>query len=680
MTLPLRLPAGRLGLSVDHAVVPPRASHGGFRPDIEGLRGVAVLLVVLFHVHLPGVAGGFIGVDVFFVLSGFLITGLLVREATRTGRINFVQFCARRTRRLLPAAVLVLAATIVVGSVVFSPLEQRTFAKSAIATSAYLSNVQFMRQAADYFGADAAADPFLHTWSLAVEEQFYLVWPLLVALGLSGRRPRVRLVTLVAGVCAASFAACVWLTMDHKPWAFFGSPLRAWEFGLGGLAMLTPISGLAARPAWSRALGWTGLALILGSGLLVTGERFFPGPLALLAATGTVAVLLAGGATPDTGVARPLGTAPLQHLGRLSYSWYLWHWPVLVMASVVVPDLPLAGRLLAAGCALGLAAATFALVENPVRFHATLVPRPRLSLGLAGGLSAAGLALAFGAREYAARTNAAPRFQAIVEAKDDAAKLYRDHCLTGFDSKRLRQCIYGDSLSPTVVVLFGDSHAAHWFPAIEHTARARGWRLVTMLKAGCPTADVPVYSPTVGRDVDQCAGWRAEALRRILALRARAVVLSNSQGYVIRPGREDGYSRVTSRQWQDGSRSTFSLLDSAGVRVIALRDAPRPEWDVPICLSRAEQRKREGTECSTSHSVAADSRVFDSERRAAEGLQRVSLVDLTDLLCGPETCEAVRDGMIVYRDNSHLTATYVQSLAPRIAARLAPLVPPTSDD
>ena len=220
-----------------------RRGHGGYRADIEGLRGVAVVLVVLFHAGVWGMRGGFTGVDVFFVLSGYLITDLLVREVERTGTISFVQFYARRTRRLLPAAVLVLGFTLLAGFFVFSPVEQGRYIKSALATSMYLSNVQFLLNASQYFAADMTADPFLHTWSLAVEEQFYLVWPALILVGFGAALSRRRLTRLIATVCLLTLAGCIWLTWLRKPWAFFGSPPRAWEFGLGALASMIPLSG-----------------------------------------------------------------------------------------------------------------------------------------------------------------------------------------------------------------------------------------------------------------------------------------------------------------------------------------------------------------------------------------------------------------------------------------------------
>ena len=664
--------------STDMERRPPDSSaqrgHGGYRADIEGLRGVAVLLVVLFHAGVWGMRGGFTGVDVFFVLSGYLITNLLVREVERSGTISFVQFYARRTRRLLPAAVLVLGFTILAGALVFSPVEQWRYMKSALATSMYLSNVQFMRQASQYFGADMAGDPFLHTWSLAVEEQFYLVWPALVLLGFGAVRSRRRLAYLIGFVSLAALVVCLWLTWLRKPWAFFGSPTRAWEFGLGGLASMLPVVWLRAREPACQWLGWLGLSVIVGAGMLLSGDWFFPGGWAVLPVLGTVLVLLAGVGAPGLGVGGLLGSGPLQWLGRHSYSWYLWHWPILVGVGVLWPDLGVGGKLVAAAVALGAAALSYAVVENRIRFHPYLVARPLHSLGLAGLLSVTGLSLALGARHYAHHLRSAPTQKPYVAAEWDLSALYKAKCVASLDAAVPRVCVFGDSSSPVTVVLMGDSHAAHWFAAMQRIANDEEWKLVSMVKAGCPTARVPIFDQRLGRESATCASWRQSSLRQIEALRPTAVILANSLGPVKRPGRPGGYSRLSYGQWEEGNRETLGTLDSAGVRTILLRDSPRPGFDVPVCLSRAAYRGRPLDECRVNRDYAVDAGSFAAEQRAARGLSHVSLVDFTDLICDATDCPVLRDGTVVYSDDNHLTATYARSIAPRMTGRLASLM------
>src|SRR5262249_39241187 len=275
--------------------------------------------------------------------------GLLMREIERSGRLKLLEFYARRVRRLLPASALVLLCTLAAGAIVFSPLEQVQFARTAGATSLYASNFWFLREAADYFAPETDVNPYLHTWSLAVEEQFYLFWPLLLLASFRRARSRKVLVFALGGLCAASFALCVGLTFHRQPWAFFFSPSRAWEFALGGLVALLP-----PRPGLALA----GVGAILVGDIWFSPETRFPGFAALLPVLGTCAVLLSGGAG-----ARLLAVGPLPRLGRLSYSWYLWHWPVLLVAGVVFPGIGWPGRTGAALAALGAAWMTYRWVE-----------------------------------------------------------------------------------------------------------------------------------------------------------------------------------------------------------------------------------------------------------------------------------------------------------------------------
>ena len=255
-SLPFNSPHSKARVIIFAQVTSSSNSRSSFRPDIEGLRGLAVLLVVLFHSRVPGFNGGFVGVDIFFALSGYLITGLIVAEVEQTGTFSFRNFYARRVRRLLPASGLAVVGILLFGFVIYSPLEMASYAKWAIYTSLYISNYMFMRDAANYFAADVETNPFLHTWSLAIEEQFYLFWPALIVLSLSWLKSRRRLAVVLCVICIASFIFCVWLTRVRQPWAFFSLPSRVWEFSLGGMACLLGKPQLAQRSSMLKWLAW----------------------------------------------------------------------------------------------------------------------------------------------------------------------------------------------------------------------------------------------------------------------------------------------------------------------------------------------------------------------------------------------------------------------------------------
>ncbi len=387
-------------------VAPVAPAHADRRGDIEGLRAVAVVLVVLFHASIGGVPGGFVGVDVFFVISGFLITGLLLRERTGSGTISLSSFYARRARRLLPAAVLVLLVTLVASILVLPPLLVPGVATDTAAAALYVSNMGFAAQATDYFAAGQAPSPILHFWSLGVEEQFYVFWPAVVLLVTRGAiRPGRRVGITVVTIAVASFAFALWLTSAAEPWAFFSLPTRAWELALGGCLAVagTRLSLLPERAA--VAAGWIGLALIVLAGAALNETTPFPGTAALLPTVGAALVIVSGARPTAFGPARILGMAIPRFLGRISYSLYLWHWPVLVLPAVAagVP-LPLPERAALVVASVVLAAATNRWVEEPFRHGRFIGTLPRRNLAMAGALTVAVAMVSVGVDTSAAAT------------------------------------------------------------------------------------------------------------------------------------------------------------------------------------------------------------------------------------------------------------------------------------
>jgi len=362
-----------------------------FRPDLEGLRGVAIALVVLFHAGIPGASGGFVGVDVFFVLSGFLITGLLLREREREGRVGLAAFYARRARRILPAALVILVVTLGASWLVLAPLDLPRVAGDVAASALSVGNIRFAMEATDYFGADRAVSPVLHYWSLGVEEQFYLVWPALLVLTTRARRPRTALALALSALVGVSFVSSVILTDTSPAWAFYSLPTRAWELGLGGLLAATSIWHDRLPGRLFTPLGWLGLGAILLALVAIDPATPYPGVAALLPALGAVAVIVAGARSRSVG--RVLGAAPLRFLGLISFSLYLVHWPLFVLPAANLPigeELPLNVRLGLIPVAILLGWASYAWIERP--FHRglrmSLPPRPVLvTAGIAVALT-----------------------------------------------------------------------------------------------------------------------------------------------------------------------------------------------------------------------------------------------------------------------------------------------------
>ena len=548
----------------DRAESPSGRDH--FRPDIEGLRAVAILAVLAFHAGVPFLSGGFVGVDVFFVISGFLITGLLLREQTAQGGINLASFYARRARRLLPAALFVIAVTLGASMVVLSVLQLPDVAADAAAAALYVSNYRFAITATDYFAADAPPSPMLHFWSLGVEEQFYLFWPLLlIASGriLSARR----LWIAVAVISVASFIASLVVTSVDPPWAFYSLPTRAWQIGLGALIATALIARPRLLPRYiALVLGPLGLLFIGAALIFINDQVAYPGWWALLPALGAGMVLLAG-EHDGTPVGRALSSALPRFFGRISYSLYLWHWPLLVLVPIALDRDGLRLRLLLALAAIGIAVLSTRYVENPFRGGAlmkratnrrTLITAGMLSLAVAtstmivagnvSGPPAAPIHLPdVPASPGSPPLLLAPRFTGelpadiqptLIEARTDRGDLGPDECQTPAHDETLRDCVYGPADARTTVVLFGDSHAGMWLPAVQRLAAANGWRVIPLVKFGCTPVGFTVWDNTLKRAFHECDEWRARAIERIEQLQPALTLVVTSRGYEISD--EDG--------------------------------------------------------------------------------------------------------------------------------------------
>jgi peptidoglycan/LPS O-acetylase OafA/YrhL len=644
-----------------------------FRPDVEGLRGVAILLVVLFHSRVPALAGGFVGVDVFFVLSGFFITGLLVRERETTGDVDLGAFYGRRALRLLPALLVVLLATLGIVFTLYAPIDRPLVAGTARAVALHASNVEFARGARDYFGS--TDNPLLHTWSLAVEEQFYLVWPLLLVVLVpillrddadraAGRRMS-SVAMAVAGL--ASLAASLVVTRTSQPWAFFGMPTRIWEFALGGLLSLVLVERADERPRVATGLQAVGLGAIAVAVALYDRATPYPGAAALLPALGTCALLAGGARAPEGAITRALGVEPLRWLGRLSYAWYLWHWPLVGLGEVLDPGIGVAGRLAWSALGLLLAWPTYRLVERPARVGA-LARMPNRWIAPAALAASVGAALL----AHFAMRHAERRIATTVQREFAAARGDRmtHACWANTIEDARTPCMLGDPGARTVIALLGDSHAEHWLAGLDRAGREHGWRIDAMVKGGCPVADMAEQgSARFARYYRECARYREAMLRRIVAMRPAAVVLSSWDHYMPPDGRAEDW-QVSPAIWERGLRRTYARLSAAGIRTIILRDVPRTGFDVPACLSRRAARLPFAGDCTYERATSLSPVAIAAQDAAARGLP-VHVLDMNDRICDAPRCEVVRNGAIVFTDDNHLTASFSRTLAPALGQRVA---------
>ncbi len=702
-----------------------RSARTDFRLDIEGLRAVAVLAVVLFHAGVPGVGGGFIGVDVFFVISGFLITGLLWREVSTVGTVRLRRFYGARARRLLPASATVGVATALGAAILLPPLQARTVFGDGIACALYVGNYRFILQGVDYMAPYMPASPFQHYWSLGVEEQFYLVWPaLMIATAWLVRRARRRTrahatssqssyLVVLAVVGVVSFAVSLAATHWAPPVAFFSLPTRAWQLAVGGLVALTADHWRRLPAGLAAIAGWAGLALILLGCTLLGTSTPYPGTAALLPVVGTALVIGAGCAAPWWGCGRPLAVAPMRAIGRVSYSWYLWHWPVLLLAPPLLGHpLGLPGRLAAALVSSGLAMLTLHFVENPLRFGAFLRRSAACSLALGGVATAVAVCVCVallvlvptpvghGTPAAALTVTAAPspggrnidpydaavqhtfaQVQAAVAASakltavpsnldpplaDATAEIkdvYLNGCLRNVLQVSEPDCVKGDTASTTTVALVGDSNAAMWAPAFQQVAEQRRWRLETLDKMGCPLMDLPISSPYLHREYTECEQWRGQVITRLRAERPRLVVVSMWRRYGAAYGYPSGFASYDPA-WINGLTRLVHQLRSTGSKVLVLGPIPDPHSVVPICLS---SHLNDATACSPARSLAVNEPGIASESAAttAGGGQ---YADVTELFCTADRCPVIVGKTLAYLDWNHLTVEYSRLLAPVMGA------------
>jgi peptidoglycan/LPS O-acetylase OafA/YrhL len=667
------------------------------------LRAVAVGAVLLYHAGIPFVKGGFIGVDVFFVISGFLITGLLLRELEGSGTISLVRFYSRRAKRLLPLTVVVLGAIVLCSWWLFDPIRMERVSLDVVAAGLYVLNWLLAFQAANYFSAGLQASPVQHFWTLAVEEQFYLVWPMLMlTVAFCYRHSRLSLrsvlVTVLALVALLSFVYGVYATQHQAAAAYFSTFSRAWELALGGVVALAPASALrmlGSRRWTAGAVSWAGLGAILISAYLIGDDTPYPGVAALLPTLGAAGIIIAGSAKDCPGPGSILTLKPVRHVGRISYSWYLWHWPPLVFAAEIWGNLsPIEGLAVALSSYLP-ALVTNLLIERPFLHSPMLNRLPLRALGLGAACTACSVTMGLfllavtpgvsraphnqmtGARailagkplqESADKISPTPR-----DATDIRSEMFTEGCLLDISSVHNPQapkCVFGDTSSDKTVVIFGDSHAMQWFPALNQLAKEHHWRLIGHSKGGCTPAKGTIFRYSLRREYRECDQWRANTLKLIAKEEhPDMVIVSSSSNYhsVIEHGERQG-GKEGIEKLEAGYASTLETLKETGAEVVVIKDVPHPAKDVPECVSQSLDHLRR---CATPAKKAFGSvKAPKFGTVAAHQVKGTTLIDPKSVFCSKGMCPAVIGNVLVYRSGSHITPEYMRTLTPWLDARL----------
>lgn len=578
-----------------------------YKPEIDGLRAIAVLAVVGFHAGV-GPAAGFVGVDVFFVISGYLITRMLRQEVQAHQRIDIMDFYARRARRILPALLVVTVATLLASAALLPPAELRQTVQAGAAAFAFAANVFFATAANGYFDPETHANPLLHLWSIGVEEQFYLAWPLVVLL--ARRRP-----ALVFGlIAAASFAAAEWLLAHGQDRAaFYQAPMRAWELAAGGLIA---VSRIPARP-WVAPLG----ILVVLVACLVPLARF-PGTGALLPVVGA-GMVIAGVHSGQRNAL--LASRPLVLIGLVSYSLYLWHWPIMVLGKAMPVWLQVAA-------ALAAAAASYRWIEQPLRRRLVRPARPTVALAATciAVMSASSLALAESIPAAAVPTDTIAE---LVKLNP----IYSMGCDDWYKSAQVKPCVFGDKHAKRTAVIIGDSVVLQWFPAVRRIYDQPGWRLVVLTKSSCPMVTTDWFYPRIGGVYAKCSEWRSGAIKWIGEAEPDVVILGSANNY--------GFSKET---WVSGTRDVLVRIAEKSKQVVLLRSTP----------------------LLTANGPEAFPQVHEWEVEAAHTIPNVSTIDLNPMVCPEESCRAGKNGVVRFRDGRHIAAGFADSLSSALRLEL----------
>ncbi|MFZ1164458.1 acyltransferase family protein [Mycobacterium sp.] len=667
-----------------------------FRPDIEGLRAIAVGLVLVFHAYGTPFSGGFVGVDVFFVISGFLITSILLREHSTTGRVSILGFYGRRVRRILPASALVVVTTVVAAYYFLGFLTGNDVAVAAKWTAVFAANIHFGLVGTDYFGSQLPPSPLLHMWSLGVEEQFYVVWPgvfLALVSVVGGTRLRRVLAGSLIAIIAASFAWSVFETAADPTWAYFSPFTRASELGLGALiAVLGPELHRKLKQRWAaEGLASCGLAGIAGSALLLNSSTPYPGAAIAWPVVGTALLIAAGCTDTRTFVERGLSLRPMQWFGARSYSLYLWHWPILTIAAQYVmrhtSGWQTTGLLLLTILASAL---SYRWVENPVRRAQSLTARPGLSLAVGAALIAITIALAQvfivhsgGARNLfdspditktscpssacsdipaqvasGAKTDTIPPdlTPSLADAAADMRVPDGGRCsplpISWLKPDR-QPCIFdtGARANAPMIILIGDSEAVMWSRTVHSIATRLGYRFGLVFYYGCHMPMITFDTTREGVTDAQCREWKTAAINWMKRQDPSVVIVAS--------GNHTGFD---DDDYAAGYAAVLKQMQGPGRKLFVMGDVPLLSQDPPRCLAA---HPSSALTCATKTATAAPA---DEQQAALAGAQQAGagFVNLTPWLCTADLCPAIVGHYAVYQDQFHITGTYAQALMPLV--------------
>jgi len=691
----------------------------GFRTDIEGLRGLSVLLVVLFHLEISAFSGGFVGVDVFFVISGYLLTSLFFKEIDRANFVNIFAFFSRRVRRLLPASFLTVLGTVLIGWLVLSPFALEDLIKDAFTASTYSMNFRLLHQATDYLSSQASPSIFQHYWSLAVEEQFYLIWPFLFAAFAKLKISREQIGILMIILISVSFGSSIVVSENNESLAFFMLPTRAWEMAFGALIACYKNQILLLNEKLIEILGFIGLVGILIPCLLYDDFTLYPSWRAAFPVIGTALIISCAGSN----ISKTLSIKLFTSIGKYSYGWYLWHWPFICLAKrYYFEQNELFVSSIASIISFIVAVISYKVIEKPIRELKVFSTQPKIGvlLGISlTGLSVLALLFVFSMRPNSTiqisssqtetpiseissddsptktfepsiapenLTNSEPILDVVndhlqkhqkrlaegakLQILPDSVglggadpKIYSDGqgCHLSVSDRTSPLCVYGDTSAQRTMVLFGDSHAASWFPLFDFLSQEEGWRLLSRTKSSCFVEDLkfPLYG--VDREYTECVDWKNWVENELRENPVDLIVVGTKRKDV-----EIIREYFSIEEWQLGLVATLNSLRSVSSEVVLLGATPLLNNHARECVTSYPKNL---DICHGKFEEVVPSDYQTIEIQSANEAQ-VKYLSTIDLMCIDTICPVVVGNNVVYRDRQHLTTDFILELKELISLRL----------
>ncbi len=626
-----------------------------------------MLLVIFAHSGLEIVSGGFIGVDVFFVISGYLITAQLLHAHAQTGQINFLRFYAKRLKRLLPALILMICVISLAAVWLLSGYEAGKQLNSGPYAATWTSNFYFVFVTLGYFDELARRDLFLHTWSLGVEEQFYLVWPaVMVSLNLFHKRLQTNSLNSskfiyygIGILCLMSFALSLYWTRILPQWAFYMMPARIWQFSLGALVFLLFHSHSQAARDSNTRLGRifhvAGLVLIFVSAASMHTRLAYPGYWALIPSIG-VALVIASGHQQYEGYRNLLAHPISVWVGDRSYSLYLWHWPIFVIGFALGLQGQTVLTLYLLLLIMMVAILSYRFIELPFwkgRFSKT---NPRLIL-LTSLLimTVVTTSIYFGLRIL-------PQTEPGNPPRTDVPVIYKMKCDDWIFNARVEPCVFGSEHAPKTVMLIGDSHGAQWFSILPEIYKEPDWRIIVLTKSSCPLVDEDYFYPNINQIYKVCTDWRNGVLDALDKIKPDLLFIGSASTY--------GFSET---QWVEGSSRIFERMSKVAGQVLVIPGTPNLGFDGPGCVSRnlTPDGNIDPLACQAKDRMQETELVRHYLEQAASRFTNIHLLNLNDLVCPDGNCNAMsKEGLVVFRDSQHLTDAFVRAQIPSINERL----------